>query len=34
MDGSENIRDSISSLTETIMFAFIFVILVVLVFPG
>ena len=34
MDGSENIRDSISSLTETIMFAFIFVILVVLVFLG
>ena len=34
MDGSENIRDSISSLTETIMFAFLFVILVVLFFLG
>ncbi len=34
MDGSENIRDSIDSLTETIMFAFIFVILVVMVFLG
>lgn len=34
MDGSENIRDSISSLSETIMFAFLFVILVVLFFLG
>ena len=34
MDGSENIRDSINSLSETIMFAFIFVILVVMVFLG
>ncbi len=34
MDGSENIRDSIDSLTETIMFAFLFVILVVLFFLG
>ena len=34
MDGSENIRDSIDSLSETIMFAFLFVILVVLFFLG
>lgn len=34
MDGSESIRDSIGSLTETIMFAFIFVVLVVMVFLG
>lgn len=34
MDGSENIRDSINSLSETIMFAFLFVILVVLFFLG
>lgn len=34
MDSSDNIRDSISSLSETIMFAFLFVILVVLFFLG
>ena len=34
MDGSEAINDNISSLTETIMFAFIFVILVIMVFLG
>jgi len=34
MDGSESIRDSISSLTDTVMFAFLFVILVVLFFLG
>lgn len=34
MDGSESIRDSINSLSETIMFAFLFVILVVLFFLG
>ena len=34
MDGSESIRDSINSLTETIMFAFIFVVLVVMFFLG
>ncbi|MDR1347876.1 MAG: efflux RND transporter permease subunit [Prevotellaceae bacterium] len=34
MDGSEEIKDSISSLTETVMYAFIFVILVVMVFLG
>ncbi len=34
MDNSESIRDSISSLSETIMFAFIFVILVVMFFLG
>lgn len=34
MDGSESIRDSIASLEETILFAFLFVILVVLFFLG
>ncbi len=34
MDNSESIRDSISSLSETVMFAFIFVILVVMFFLG
>ncbi len=34
MDGSESITDSINSLSETIMYAFIFVILVVLFFLG
>lgn len=34
MDGSESIRDSISSLSETVLFAFIFVILVVMFFLG
>ena len=34
MDGSEAIKDSISSLSETIMYAFIFVILVVMAFLG
>ncbi len=34
MDGSESIVDSINSLSETVMFAFIFVILVVLFFLG
>ena len=34
MDGSESIRDSISSLSEAVMFAFIFVILVVMFFLG
>ncbi len=34
MDGSEAIRDSISSLSEAVMFAFIFVILVVMFFLG
>jgi HAE1 family hydrophobic/amphiphilic exporter-1 len=34
MDGSEAIRDSISSLSESVMFAFIFVILVVMFFLG
>ncbi|MDR1553602.1 MAG: efflux RND transporter permease subunit [Prevotellaceae bacterium] len=34
MDGSEEIKDSIASLTETVMYAFIFVILVVMVFLG
>lgn len=34
MDGSESIVDSINSLTETIMYAFIFVMLVVLFFLG
>jgi HAE1 family hydrophobic/amphiphilic exporter-1 len=34
MDGSEAITDSIDSLTETILFAFLFVILVVLFFLG
>ncbi|MDR1198226.1 MAG: efflux RND transporter permease subunit [Prevotellaceae bacterium] len=34
MDGSESIKDSISSLTETVMYAFIFVILVVMAFLG
>lgn len=34
MDGSEDIRMSIDSLTQTIMFAFLFVILVVLFFLG
>ena len=34
MDGSESISDSINSLSETVMFAFLFVILVVLFFLG
>lgn len=34
MDGSESISQSINSLTETIMFAFLFVVLVVLFFLG
>ncbi len=34
MDGSEAIRDSISSLSQSVMFAFIFVILVVMFFLG
>ncbi len=34
MDGSEAIRDSISSLSESVMFAFIFVVLVVMFFLG
>ena len=34
MDGSESIRDSISSLSQAVMFAFIFVILVVMFFLG
>ncbi len=34
MDGSESIRDSISSLSEAVMYAFIFVILVVMFFLG
>lgn len=34
MDGSESIKDSIASLSETVMYAFIFVILVVLFFLG
>ncbi len=34
MDSSDSIRDSISSLSETVMFAFLFVILVVLFFLG
>lgn len=34
MDGSESIVDSINSLSETVMYAFIFVIIVVLVFLG
>ncbi len=34
MDGSESIRDSISSLSESVMFAFLFVILVVMFFLG
>jgi len=34
MDGSEAIRDNISSLSETVMYAFIFVILVVMAFLG
>ncbi|MDR1984515.1 MAG: efflux RND transporter permease subunit [Prevotellaceae bacterium] len=34
MDGSEAIKDNISSLSETVMYAFIFVILVVMAFLG
>ncbi len=34
MDGSESIKDSIASLSDTVMYAFIFVILVVLFFLG
>lgn len=34
MDSSQSIRDSVGSLTETVMFAFLFVILVVLFFLG
>jgi HAE1 family hydrophobic/amphiphilic exporter-1 len=34
MDGSESIKDNIASLSETVMYAFIFVILVVMAFLG
>ncbi|MDR3227550.1 MAG: efflux RND transporter permease subunit, partial [Prevotellaceae bacterium] len=34
MDGSESIKDNINSLSETVMYAFIFVILVVMAFLG